>query len=155
MLLCSCFVNATLCKWRSCCNVTRLSSAGRSPMSQMPEGSVQKSATYAASLLSALSELRSQDLFCDVTLVSDDGTFQTKVHKIVLVAASGYLKSLLLDPDLTIHDYITVPSMWTDMLSSCVVTWFCKHSVNVSCPNSCRGWSHNIRELSLGLLLTC
>jgi len=77
----------------------------------MPEGSVQKSATYAASLLSALSELRSQDLFCDVTLVSDDGTFQTKVHKIVLVAASGYLKSLLLDPDLTIHDYITVPSM--------------------------------------------
>jgi len=62
-------------------------------------------------MLDVLSDLKSQNLFCDVTLTSDDGTFQTKVHKVVLIAASGYLKSLLLDPDLIVNDYITVPSM--------------------------------------------
>jgi len=77
----------------------------------MPGSVVRQSATYADSLLSALDDLRSQSHFCDVTLTSDDGTFQTKVHKVVLVAASGYLKSLLLDPDLSFHDHITVPSM--------------------------------------------
>jgi len=85
------------------------SSDGPLPVSQMPEIVVRRSATYADSLLAALSELRSENHFCDVTLMSEDGTFQTKVHKVVLVAASGYLKSLLLDPDLTFHDHITVP----------------------------------------------
>jgi len=90
-------------------------SAGKStngplPVSQMPESVARRSATYADCLLSALSELWSQSHICDVTLTSDDGTFQTKVHKLVLVAASGYFKSLLLDPDLTVYDHITVPS---------------------------------------------
>ena len=83
---------------------------GPLPASQTSESVTRQSATYADSLLSALSELWSQSYFCDVTLTSDDGTFETKVHKIVLVAASRYLKSLLLDPDLTVYDHITIPS---------------------------------------------
>jgi len=79
--------------------------------SQTADFMIQKSLNYSDSLLAALSELWTQSLFCDVTLTSDDGTFQTKVHKVVLVAASGYLKSLLLDPDLIVNDHITVPSM--------------------------------------------
>ena len=88
-----------------------LSSDGLVPISQMSDCVKRKSSTYTDSLLAALSELRSQSIFCDVTLTSDDGTFQTKVHKVVLVAASGYLKSLLLDQDLIVNDHITVPSM--------------------------------------------
>ena len=89
--------------------------------SQFADCVIRKSSNYSDSLLAALSELRSQSLFCDVTLTSDDGTFQTKVHKVVLVAASDYLKSLLLDPDLIINDHITVPSMWTlDNVSLCL-----------------------------------
>jgi len=86
-----------------------VSSNGLLPVSQML-GSMQRSPTYTDSLLSALSEMRNQNLFCDVTLASDDGTFQTKVHKVVLVAASQYLRSLFLDPDLIVTDHITVPS---------------------------------------------
>ena len=89
---------------------TEVSCDGSLPVSQVPDYMMRKSSTYTDSLLAALSELRSQNLFCDVTLTSDDGTFQTRVHKIVLVAASGYLKSLLLDPDLIVNDHITVPS---------------------------------------------
>lgn len=81
------------------------------PVSHTSQHMVRKSATYADSLLFAFSELQRHNLFCDVTLTSDDGTFQTKVHKVVLVAASGYLRSLLLDPDLIVNDHITVPSM--------------------------------------------
>jgi len=86
------------------------------PSSQVTNSIVLQSATYTGSLLTALSKLHRQSLFCDVTLTSADGTFQTKVHKVVLVAASGYLKSLLLDPDLIISDHITVPSMLTDFI---------------------------------------
>jgi len=82
------------------------------PVSQITDCVERRSPTYTDSLLAALNELQSQNLFCDVTLTSDDGTFQTKVHKVVLVAASGYLKSLLLDPDLIVHDHITIPSMY-------------------------------------------
>jgi len=87
-----------------------VTSDGLQSVSQMPDCVTWKSPTYTDSLMAALSELQSLNLFCDVTLASDDGTFQTKVHKVVLVAASGYLKSLLLDPDLFVNDYITVPS---------------------------------------------
>jgi len=88
-----------------------VSSDGLLPVSQTTDFMVRKSPTYTDSVLAALNDLQSQNLFCDVTLTSDDGTFQTKVHKVVLVAASGYLKSLLLDPDLIVNDHITVPSM--------------------------------------------
>ena len=91
------------------------STNGPLPVSQMSDGVARRSDTYADGLLLSLSELRSHDQFCDVTLTSEDGTFQTRVHKVVLVAASGYLKSLLLDPDLIVHDYITVPSMCTHL----------------------------------------
>ena len=95
------------------------SANGHVPVSQMSEGEICRSSGYTDSLLSALSELQRQNHFCDVTLTSDDGTFKTKVHKVLLVAASGYLRSLLLDPDLTVRDQITVPSMWTHPLSCC------------------------------------
>jgi len=93
-------------------NSTEESSSGPLLTVSKMASTVLTSETYSDSLLAALSELRSQNLFCDVTLTSDDGTFQTKVHKVVLVAASDYLKSLLLDPDLIINDHITVPSMY-------------------------------------------
>jgi len=94
-----------------------VSSDGLLPSSsQVTDTVVLTSATYADSLLTALGQLQSQKLFCDVILTSDDGMFQTKVHKVVLVAASGYLKSLLLDPDLIINDRIVIPSMLTDFI---------------------------------------
>ena len=102
-LNCGCFVGVT--------GSVEASSNGLLPIRHMPDCVMRRSSTYADSLLAAMSELHTENVFCDVTLISEDGAFQTKVHKVVLVATSAYLKSLLLDPDLVINDCITVPSM--------------------------------------------
>ena len=64
--------------------------------------------SYSSELLGFLRYLYEEKVCCDVILAA--GSFQAAAHKIVLIAASGFLKSLLLDPALPANEYITLPS---------------------------------------------
>lgn len=66
------------------------------------------SKSYATDLLRMLSSLYDQKICCDVVLSA--GRFQTQAHKVVLIASSGFFKSLLLDKDLPFNDVITLSS---------------------------------------------
>lgn|SRR6218665_2348055 len=66
------------------------------------------SSSYATDLLRMLSSLYEEKICCDVVLSA--GRFQTQAHKVVLIASSGFFKSLLLDKDLPFNDVITLSS---------------------------------------------
>jgi hypothetical protein len=50
---------------------------------------------YSERLLESLGSLWNQQLLTDAVVASEDGLFQTQVHKVVLAGASPYFKAIL------------------------------------------------------------
>lgn len=82
-------------------------------------------APYAGDLLRMLRALFQQKICCDVVVSA--GRFQLHAHKVVLIASSGYFKSMLLDKDLPFNDVITlsnVPGPCLELLVSYLYSGF-------------------------------
>ena len=69
--------------------------------------SVMTTPTFASDLLSSLHHMYETKVCCDIVVVA--GSVEISVHKVVLVAASGYLRTLLMASDSVPNNVIYLP----------------------------------------------
>ena len=82
-----------------------------SPPPLIPTNTELTCESYSKDMVSALHALYEDQICCDITLSAD--CFETRAHKVVLMAGSSFLKSLLLEADLPVDDAISFPGLYS------------------------------------------